>query len=794
MRKRTKTEKCLKSLRRICEWSRGPGWLVAKRWNYLIFLAVVGAGLGVVVNRLGYASVNGSLVKALGEYNTATYIAVVAILLTVLVTMRRFGGLHFGQFHPRMILYPPAWSAGVAAFCIYLYVVSIDANQTAAGWDMLRWIGYGICALVFGAQVVVPFLHRVVAVVMGVSRFIRDIVGWRSCWNSDQKDIQRTQEWLRTESPIEDPNDDRFLMRTISRRLARLVLQRDKFPATALEGPYGSGKSSILNMVEFYIRNPARLAGDEKECRKQKLALFKGKNLLVARVDAWGTDAGSAPRLILDAAIRELRKHVDCTALAAMPVSYLHAMQASSSGPLGIAGALLGSDLNPRHVLKRMNDITAAAGLRLLIFIEDVDRDDPDEERQHAVNALLNGLHRLENISFIFTVGRGHMNALLIRLCEHIEIMPVLDRQSVENEIYEFAQRQLAEFVDIPVDIPGPDSIFDTDDAGDCLDVQVPTTCKSFGTPSYYSSMDADYARENSHVPLHALSRLLQTPRLLTNVLRYTMNLWHKLHGEISFEDILCVQALRVAEPDAYLLLAKHFESTRRRIRPLKAPPPSTGNLDEHNRDWSALQIDGRVSDHEAANALIDFVLPPLFTGKYEMAPECQRVCRPGFTDYWARLHAGDVDGISDQLVLRAVDTWEPNTTAKVYEGKTLIQCLTEVIDFRDKLEDFAETALLQAKLPAILDYVVGMTEDDVCGDAVMPGLLVQVQQWSSSQILDHYLEDRLSGTRSNRLIQPRAEVATAQIALMNDRVGLCRKSSRRWPSRCSPRLRVSAR
>jgi hypothetical protein len=571
-----------------------------------------------------------------------------------------------------MLRHPPTWIAGVAAFCVYWYFMCPDLSRATSNWDMA-----------YAAAWIAPPVFLVC-----LQEF------WR--WFCDPPPIPSTDDtrnqpdpltdpdalsaWLKSEKPIKEPQDDMFRMAPIARRLCRIAMEDgdSRFAAMTLEGPYGAGKTSILKLMEYYIKN---LLPQSKAKHRRKL--------ITCRADTWGTDASSAPRLILDAAIKELQKYVDCTALAAVPRHYRQAMQASSVGFLGIVAALLRSDINPRTVLERMDTVATAANLRLLIFIEDADRDDPDGSRLHAINALLDGLHELESISFIFTVKRGSMGEPLVRLSEHIEPMPTLDQERVAECIDIFRKTMLSNpEYDKDIQVEGREDVD-----------------KRFGAlprRGGYERRLVVTLGERTGKPLWALASILNTPRSLKTTLRHVSRIWESLHGEVCFDDLLCVQALRFGEPKSYSFLANHIDAVRVEW-PLPLPDWD-GEADAESEedklrnsrveDWNTLS---EINNRQAAECVLRFLLPGLlYKGSAEAESGSQRIRVRTPTDYWARLHACEVDGLRDQTILRALAAWQTDHSVEVYAGMTLADNLLRNPDFPgDQFEQLSIARLL---------------------------------------------------------------------------------------------------
>jgi hypothetical protein len=62
-------------------------------------------------------------------------------------------------------------------------------------------------------------------------------------------------QWLEKEEAVKTPLEDRFEFKPIAKRITN-VLKESKPNTVGLLGRYGSGKTSLLKMVEFYLKNP----------------------------------------------------------------------------------------------------------------------------------------------------------------------------------------------------------------------------------------------------------------------------------------------------------------------------------------------------------------------------------------------------------------------------------------------------------------------------------------------------------------------------------------------------------
>ena len=149
----------------------------------------------------------------------------------------------------------------------------------------------------------------------------------------------------------------------------------------AFTGPYGCGKTSLRLLVQ------------SKLVRRHFRTCF---------IDGWGLDEASAPEKILREILNAISNDVDCARLAFLPTRYTEAMKAVSSGLLKpLAELIAGRD--PVAVLQELDEVLLAANLRVIIFLEDLDRNTAADALVQ-VGALLDRLRLLQNVICVISV------------------------------------------------------------------------------------------------------------------------------------------------------------------------------------------------------------------------------------------------------------------------------------------------------------------------------------------------------------------------------------------------------
>jgi hypothetical protein len=105
-----------------------------------------------------------------------------------------------------------------------------------------------------------------------------------------------------------------------------------------------------------------------------------------------------------------------------VPTNYRKALEGGKTTWATIISALFHTSCDPIEQLEKLDDILCAADLRLLIFLEDLDRNTDDKIIRDELPSLLDRLRSLRNVSFVLAIGteRQYSN-ILIRICDHVE-------------------------------------------------------------------------------------------------------------------------------------------------------------------------------------------------------------------------------------------------------------------------------------------------------------------------------------------------------------------------------------
>ncbi|HTI71805.1 MAG TPA: P-loop NTPase fold protein [Candidatus Limnocylindria bacterium] len=325
--------------------------------------------------------------------------------------------------------------------------------------------------------------------------------------------------WLSREEPINSANLDAF---NFGARKDRIVgyLQDPARKTVSVVGPYGAGKSSLLHLVEADIKQNQT-----------------GDKIVFSTVSCWGFENGNAAaKEILKKVVCDLSERTDCLGLRGLADRYVQALSEASN--LTEKFWTFSNESGPEEQLKRLSSLLLALKLRLVIVIEDADRNGKDFD-VNQIEGLLTRLRDIERVSFVIATGPG-TTFDFVRLSDHTEVLPDLQQGDIERVREYIRREQLKEYGDIN------------------------TSRERRANPSatFFSQLLSVWHDENAWE--RQLASFLSTPRLLKRVFRRFTEAWKYLHGEVDIDELLIASALREGAPKAFaFLLQNHREIER---------------------------------------------------------------------------------------------------------------------------------------------------------------------------------------------------------------------------------------
>ena len=578
---------------------------ISIRWVNMAGLALLGAVAFELILPLAWQQAKGIQLPY-----SPTFLALTVWLAVVLLTYRVSEPIRVRKRQWRRTLcYPPTWLAvplacGLAAVSERL-PVAFRPQSSGPDWQNLG--------------TVVPIA---LAVALGVAA--RQLP-WRRPATVTAPPIPTNETgftwgeidaWLSAgERPLASGDRDMFQHNRIVARVVNNVAVDRRH--VALLGRFGSGKSSILNLV---VAELARLPD----------------TLVVAKFDVWAVpNPEDVPRVALSRIVGALDEYVNTIHFRSLPLVYQRLISNESTGWLSAALEVEHSR-DSIELLSGLSKILATIDARLLLIVQDVERAGQGFDTRH-LQRLLWALRNTSRIQFILSVDPDHAALDFPKLCDSIELVPAVQVNHVARILTTAYGHWRTKFSDID---PHPNR----------------RDADKLGIGQALAGGMNDYMRRTGRdTPLDALVSILDTPRSLKHVLRRVDYAWNNLHGEVELDDIVIVSALRHGAEPVYRFLLADIDAARH--EPVDMFPRTKAIKEE----WS--RVLANVSAGPAAQKLVDLMRIEQLTKDtiFVGIDSPQGVQESDPVDYFRRITAEELgpSELHDQSVLRDIDEWK---------------------------------------------------------------------------------------------------------------------------------------
>jgi len=323
--------------------------------------------------------------------------------------------------------------------------------------------------------------------------------------------------------PINSPEQDMFGIDGFVQSLARSVrtMRSPNGVVIALNGPWGSGKSSAINLLKHHLSDVT--ASGDIDVVDFNPWWFRGEEALVL---AFFRELYSATKPTLGDKAMKLLPKLGARLLnaggAVAPIA--DAAGAAGAGAIasGVMGWLGGMIEDGESVEKLHNELSAALAeqeKRFVVLIDDIDRLAPDEAL--AMFRMVKSVGRLPNVIYVLSFDR--------ELAERV----------VEERFPSEGPHYLEKIVQAAFELPAPIPT----DIHRILVSNIDTLVGGIGEKRLLNVMNMFHA---------AVAPEIKSPRDATRYINALAITWPAVEGDVDLGDFIAIEAFRLFQPGLY--------------------------------------------------------------------------------------------------------------------------------------------------------------------------------------------------------------------------------------------------
>jgi len=326
------------------------------------------------------------------------------------------------------------------------------------------------------------------------------------------------------DAPILTPDDDRFGIDQFAQALAKSLkdIESPIGATIAINGPWGSGKSSAVNLIRYHLKD--EVESGRLELIDFKCWWFRGEEALTL---AFLQTLNASLRKSLGDKAKELIPRLGKTLLQAGPVVGPAMNLATggiwgtlTAGSMSFAKRFFSEGESVEKLFQKLSKALDEQGRRFLVFIDDIDRLTPNEAL--LVFRLVKSVGRLPNVMYLL----------------------VFDRELAEKAVTEMYPSEgphfLEKIIQASFELPLP--------ARNDLNIAALSQIEAFcGAPG-----DKNQLLRLMNLFYDAVSPYLNTPRDLTRLYNAMTVSWPAVAKEVDVGDYVALEIMRLFEPLLY--------------------------------------------------------------------------------------------------------------------------------------------------------------------------------------------------------------------------------------------------
>jgi predicted KAP-like P-loop ATPase len=410
------------------------------------------------------------------------------------------------------------------------------------------------------------------------------------------------------DSPIEKPEDDQYGVAAFSSALATSLLGMASPVGTtiAINGPWGSGKSSAVNLIR---RELETRKNDQLTIIDFKCWWYRGEEAIAL---AFLQELNTALKTSLGDYVKGLVPEIGRQILQAGPVigsavalATTGGIGALVAGSAGFTKRFFPDKVPLEKTFRKLSKALEAQPRRFLIIIDDIDRLSPDEAL--AIFRLVKSVGRLPNVMYLLIFDRTLADAA------------VQERYPSEGPHF------LEKIIQASFELPPPAQ----SDLNNALLIAVQDICGAPPEEHVVRFMNLFY---------DAVVPYMTTPRHVTRLVNAMSVTWPPVANNISRADYLALETLRLYEPVLYNAIKYH-----RDIVTGKA-----GSRDNSRDDskFAPFFVGLPETKHELLKVILQRLFPSMenvsYSGFHETWDAERRVCLSKHFDTYFKLSLSD--------------------------------------------------------------------------------------------------------------------------------------------------------
>lgn len=366
-----------------------------------------------------------------------------------------------------------------------------------------------------------------------------------------------------------------------------------------LLGDFGSGKTTIVNLLEKDL----------------------GPEWIVSRFDCWQR-SGKPEELaaqLMEQVIHDVGQQFEVTSLVGLPESFARALYGASHW-WQLLDILLRPE-TPEHVIQKLDTLLRFNHRKLLLVVENVDR---NEKHEHFINVIAAILDKFQlnkdgkNIKFVFSADEQRLDKIVTyRIADYKERVVTFVHPDLLLRFFAmcldktFNDKKNGELLIIPYlkkDFSLPDDVFGK------------ISAVKYALGMAYPEGEGIEGDSIEGQVLEKLARMLSNPRYLKHVLRNVYALWlTELAGEVHLFDLLLYS---VANEEGTIKMG--MERFTPEILNGSGENPFTSSF---RREWN------QGDDNNQSDILIyndaDLIAFYLLNGNIAPGQSCRNICQP---------------------------------------------------------------------------------------------------------------------------------------------------------------------